>query len=506
MITGIIAHLAFVISVGFVRYYLDEPFISFTKRIGTKLVNGSYGLRRDFGSLIVNSINFIEPTKPLKTSLFIEEWNGQGARYNAIYKKLKYDFDTGFPLSSSLTTFYPYDVTKEINVHTSDELIIAINRSQPGDVITLAPGIYRLSGRNIPIIKPGTIDAPIVVRSKKLGAATLELSMLEGFHVKAPYWVFENLVIIGTCKDDSYCEHAFHVVENGHSFTLRNSIIRDFNAHVKVNGVDDKYPDNGLIENTTFYNTRPRITTNPVNVLNINSVDNWRVNSNIIADFLKSKGDKISYAAYMKGNSNNGIFERNLVICEMNLNSDSNTQVGLSFGGGGTAPEFCRDRSCQTEHTNGIIRNNIILNCPTDVGIYLNKSANTHIYNNSIINSLGIDIRFEESTATIVNNIISGRIKHRDGGFSIQKNNLIDIDCAQLGYPKPLNCSFLDWFTSPINDLNFTLIESSNIIRKGVRIEELKKDFCGNSVNPLMVDIGPIQYSNGIACLPNNIQ
>jgi hypothetical protein len=66
------------------------------------------------------------------------------------------------------------------------------------------------------------------------------------------------------------------------------------------------------------------------------------------------------------------------------------------------------------------------MNCTTDVGIYLNRSANTLIHNNLIYNTTGIDVRFPTSSATIYNNIIDGRIKDRDGGSHKETNNITE--------------------------------------------------------------------------------
>jgi len=339
------------------------------------------------------------------------------------------------------------------------------------------------------------------VRADGLGEARLEFSMLEGFHVMAPYWTFENLTITGTCEKDSDCEHAFHVVGKARGFVLRNSIIRDFNAHIKVNGVNGDYPDNGLIEHNSFYNQHPRNTVNPVNLLNINSVDNWRVRSNLLADFVKSSGDKLSYGAFMKGNGRKGIFENNLVICEMNLTYSRKTQVALSFGGGGTGTAFCRDQSCETEHSEGIIKNNIILNCPTDVAIYLNKAAETRIYHNALINTLGIDARFRSTSALIANNIIAGRIKDRDGAITIRQNNLIDMDCVLPGGHWPFNCVFDELYRGAYTG-DFTLQKGSMLLGQGITLDKKMADFCDNAANPQQLDLGPIQYSNGQSCLP----
>src|SRR3546814_13320650 len=74
-------------------------------------------------------------------------------------------------------------------------------------------------------------------------------------------------------------------------------------------------------------------------------------------------------------------------------------RIGFSFGGGGPAQRFCRNYSCTNEHYDGVARSKVIMDCPNDVGIYLNKSKGTLIHNNALINTRGIDVRFAGTSA-----------------------------------------------------------------------------------------------------------
>ncbi len=433
------------------------------------------GLFNDWNHLDQEQLTFLSP---------IATWKGQGAsskknRKNALLTSL----------SESKTLF------------SSEELLSAINSAQPGDILTLAAGTYTFKGKSLKINRPGRKDRPITIQSSELGLVTLKFDLLEGFHVKAPYWNFENLNITGSCVNDSRCEHAFHIVGNAKSITIKNNIISNFNAHIKVNGVGADFPDDGLIEQNTFYNTATRNTGNPVTLLNIDSVNHWVVRGNLIADFAKGASDKISYGAFMKGNGRNGVFENNLIICEMNLPADKGVRIGLSFGGGGTGKQFCRNKNCSTEFTNGTIRNNIIAHCSRDVGIYLNKASDTLIYNNLLFNNLGIDVRFSTSDAVIFNNMISGRIKKRNDGRYIEKHNLIDSHCLS-----PIrnfsDCSFSKWFWDISNlDLALTDLDAS-ILGAGTPSPLLTKDFCNTPIKTQQLDIGPIQYSQNKKCSP----
>ncbi|MCB1701938.1 MAG: PE-PGRS family protein [Pseudomonadales bacterium] len=407
----------------------------------------------------------------------------------------------GTPLLSEPGQFLTPAGTRDVRVGSVAEMSSAIASAVPGDVITLAPGIYDIADHTVVMGSAGLPALPIYLRADVFGEVLIRLDTLVGFEVSAPFWVIENLRIRGNCKDDSHCEHAFHVVGEGGSFTLRNSEMVNFNAPLKVNmqTVDgnDRYPDGGLVEYNNFYNEAPRNTDNPVTLLNINSADDWVVRGNYIADFAKNGGDHTSYAAFFKGNSRKGIFERNLVICEHRLPADEGIRVGLSFGGGGTAQEFCREGSCAVENSESVMRNNIIMNCSRDVGIYLNRAAQANIHHNLLYNNLGIDVRFETSSARITNNIISGRIRDRDNGRSIREGNIIARDCLDSSR---FDCEFSDIYRAP-GQVDFRLKSTANRLGMGVGpTQPLTEDFCGHT-RPSEVMVGPVQYPRGLDCL-----
>jgi len=511
-ITGIIAHLLLVVVLLTPRLIIKEPLSLYLERTANHLNHsGSSSKQRYLGKTLLQylPINDWNKIQTNQNSLLnsLKTWQGQGASIKNVFSNQKYI--NKIPVQPSIGG-YSLDESRTKLVYTTQELLHTIKHIKAGYTIQLMAGEYDIKQRYIPITTGGHEDAPIVIRATQLGQVKINLTSSEGFHIKAPYWVFENLEIQGQCKKNKhgYCDHAFHVVGNGHSFVLRNNIITDFNASVKVNGsyINGKpvYPNYGLLEKNSIYNTTVRHTNSPVNLININSANHWVVRGNLISDFAKKSGsNRVSFGAYMKGNSHYGLFENNLVICEHTIAADLGTRIGLSFGGGGTGARFCRDKDCTNEHSNGIMRNNIILNCSHDVGIYLNKAKNTEIYNNLVFNSLGIDIRFSSSSANISNNIISGRIKARDNASYTEQNNIIDLDCISPSRDF-YGCSFMDWYWGIINaDLELRQ-EVKPILKKGLQAKNLKTDFCNNPrLNS--VDIGPIQYSNHLICSPDRI-
>jgi hypothetical protein len=307
-------------------------------------------------------------------------------------------------------------------VGSSEEARRTIAAATPGDAIVFLPGTYRIRG-DLVANRAGEAAAPIVVRADLPGSVTIEFDAGEGFRVLAPYWRFENLTIRGACTRQEFCEHAFHVAGGAHHFAALNNTILDFNAHFKINGEGGLFPDAGLIEGNTLGNTVPRRTANPVTPIDLVTANDWIIRRNLIADFIKAGGDRISYGAFAKGAGARTLFEQNVVLCEQRLRGQPGQRVGLSFGGGGTGRPYCRDRRCVTEQDSGTMRANLVASC-SDVGIYVNAGANSKLVDNTLVDTAGIDVRFPESSAELDGNLVDGAIRSRNGGQLRQGDNL----------------------------------------------------------------------------------
>jgi parallel beta-helix repeat protein len=333
----------------------------------------------------------------------------------------------GLPAGSSPVpaTFLPTSrpEASTLLVASADEAARAIAGARPGDVITLLPGVYKFNGSSIAVSRAGTATRRITVRADRPGTVFLEFALLEGFVVSAPYWTFENLNIRGVCSVHAYCEHAFHVVGKGAHFTARNNRITDFNAHFKINGENENMPDHGTIEGNTLSNGSARQTHFPVTLIDIVAASGWVIRGNLIRDFVKAEGDRISYGAFAKGAGKNNRFDQNIVLCESLLAGAPGQRVGLSLGGGGTGPEFCRDKRCITEQDDSIIQSNLIASCSDD-GIYINRSAASKILHNTLIDTGGIVVRFAESSADVQGNLVDGSIRSRNNGVIRASDNV----------------------------------------------------------------------------------
>jgi len=318
-------------------------------------------------------------------------------------------------------------------VGSGEEARRALAAAVPGDVIVFLPGTYRMRG-NVGVNRAGEQGAPIVVRADVPGSAIIEFEAVEGFRVSAPYWRFENLSIRGACPQQAACEHAFHVVGGAHHFTAINNTILDFNAHLKINAEDGRFPDAGLIESNTLANSAPRRTTAPVTPIDLVAANDWVIRRNLITDFIKAGGDGISYGAFAKGAGARTRFEQNTVLCEQHLRGLPGQRVGLSFGGGGTGKAYCRDHRCVTEQDQGLMQENLIASC-SDVGIYVNAAAVTRLIGNTVVDTAGIDVRFPESSVEADGNLVDGSIRSRNGGrLHGGGNRETPIALSYLGY------------------------------------------------------------------------
>ncbi len=381
---------------------------------------------------------------------------------------------------------------REVMVDSADGVRSAVRMAQPGDVITLMPGDYRFTGSIKAGLHAGLATAPITVRARAPGEVQIYFNAQEGFIVDKPWWRFENLTIQGVCTEHRYCEHAFHVVGAAHHFAAVNNRIADFNAHFKINGDQTaSFPDHGLIESNTLFNTAVRRTRNPVTPVDLVAASDWVVRRNIISDFVKGEGDGVSYGAFFKGGGMRNQFDQNLIVCERLLRDAPGQRVGLSLGGGGTGKPFCRDRKCITEQEDGLITNNLIASCSDD-GMYINSAARSKIVHNTLVDTGGISVRFAASSADVVGNLVDGAVRGRDGGVVRSSDNQTTATALLYAGWHPVRALFRD-----TNQFDFAWAGEAPV--RGEGSSAPARDLC-NAVRPAVARYGAFEHF--AACLP----
>jgi hypothetical protein len=270
--------------------------------------------------------------------------------------------------------------------------------------------------------------------------------------------------------------------------------VRDFNAQLKVNAAPDangvwRMADAGLVEYSELADTRPRATSNPVTKLNIDGGVGWVVRGNYVHDFHKDGGNGISYGAFMKSGGRGGLFERNLVACTRDVDTGG-IRIGLSFGGGGTGPQYCAPAfdpavPCDVEHTDGVMRNNVLVAC-SDVGIYVNRGANTKLLHNTLVSTSGIDFRFPTTTGEAHGNVLMGKIRGRDGGTFADTSNVVELP--------------IDFFTALYADplaLDFHVVGDPSALAIGPARADVLDDYCARERPAAGLALGALEHSAG---------
>jgi len=361
---------------------------------------------------------------------------------------------------------------------------------------------------------------------------------VEGLVVSAPYWIFKNLALSG--EPDT--EHAIHVVGAASHVVIRNNFAFNFDAMVKANGLGEgarrQFPDSVLVENNIFLNTALRSGYKPVTPIDVVVGKVWIVRGNFLADFGSANAKTPSYGAFLKGNSQGGLFERNLVGCEWRVSGGA-IRIGLSFGGGGTGDSFFRDSDTSIENRSGTMRSNIIMNCRGDIGVYLNKAKDSTIAHNIFYDTYGIDVRFPESSANLAGNIFDSGPRARDGGTMMVRDNLqfgtgvglrpyqgfVFLGGKLIGagskYPSVFWPSVMEWIAGPAGPLTAIdeFVGRSGIGRGRNAADDLfiapaafdfgahgivetraggeGQDFCGRPRSTDRASYGAIEYSTG---------
>lgn len=429
-----------------------------------------------------------------------------------------------------------------------DSLAKALNNAKAGEVIELLPGAYRMPKR-FNLRANGTPEAPIIVRSAVPGAAILHSPHVTLFKVFGAHWQFYGIDFQGTNSSN----HVFHVVGKATHAVIDGNRFQNFHAAIKVNGEGNPrhFPDHGQILRNVFINDAPRTTTWPVVAIDIVGGHGWIISENFIADIAQGRRGIHGSPGFVKAGASDAVFDRNFVICEW-LHSGG-PRIGLSLGNGGSSlGAFDRRQlgDCKKdcpETINGEMTNNIIINCPHEPGIYLNRSVGGIVANNTIYNAFGIQARFPETRITIADNLLTGTVWARDGATIFEHHNvttgLLDeaayipslkehlthrisdydklypnwistdmVRTAQRTIESIANWSsktilgqrhspFKRWFYAPdIGDMGLAR-DDSPFIANGSKPPRVDHDFCGNPRTG-QADIGAIQYSSS-DCDPN---
>ncbi|MBF0226160.1 MAG: right-handed parallel beta-helix repeat-containing protein [Desulfobacterales bacterium] len=369
-----------------------------------------------------------------------------------------------------LMGIYGVSLADEYVVSTYSELKSRLAIVNPGDTILLADGTFTISGDFALAVR--TSDITIKSQSGNREAVIVKGQGMSG-NVNHGFWIDANNVTIQDITIQEVYNHGIQLDVNIDGVHIKNCIFRDTREQMlKVpynTNINDPSED-GIIEDCLFMYSAGVGPQYYIGGIDVHFGKNYIVRNNTFQDIQSPGGGLAEHAIHFWSSSENTLVEKNLII---------NCDRGIGFGLG-TVP-----------HIGGIIRNNIIYHDGSgtyaDVGIGLESSSNTKVYNNTIYFNHNrypnaIEYRFSGTYgAYIANNLTNKLIVSRNSGTGTLENNVT-------------NCQS-NWL---VNILSFNLhlaYKVDSVVNQGVIITGLTDDFDGDR-RPMGggIDIGADEY------------
>jgi hypothetical protein len=275
--------------------------------------------------------------------------------------------------------------------------------------ILLADGSYEIAS---PISYPYITASHLIIRSASgnrdnvilhgEGMKDVAPNTEDGLHVAGDHVTIADLTI----KDVG--NHGIQV--SGHHLLVHNVRIQNTYQQMLKGATVASSIDSAIVQCSLFEYTE---TTGPnfyIGGLDIHKGNGWKVNDNVFKNIISPSGSVAEHAIHFWNSSQNNLIERNVII---------NCDRGIGFGLG------------NSPNTGGMIRNNMIYNngagAFNDVGIGLESSPGTKVYNNTIFISYqnAIEYRFPSTTEVhIANNLTNRLIRSRDSGSGVVESNI----------------------------------------------------------------------------------
>lgn len=205
------------------------------------------------------------------------------------------------------------------------------------------------------------------------------------------------------------------IAASGDSLYVHNVKIQDsYEQLLKVSNGQQDGADNARVQCSLFEYTAGIGPQWYIGGLDIHNGNHWTVNDNVFRNISSPSVSLAEHAVHFWDSSSDNIVERNVIF---------NCDRGIGFGLG------------SSPNTGGIIRNNIIYNdgegVYDDVGIGLESSPDTRVYNNTIHIDYpnAIEYRFGATTnVSITNNLTNKQILSRNGGQAVLSNNITNAN------------------------------------------------------------------------------
>jgi len=371
-----------------------------------------------------------------------------------------------------------------VTVSTVNEFQSAIsqaNSSGGNMTILIADGDYQIASTSS---FPYITGSNIVIRSLN---GNRDAVIVRGSGNNYNYGTEDGFLIAGnnvTIADLTIQEVGNHGIQvSGHNLYVHNVKFQDIYEQMIKGSSTAATIDSALVQCSLFQYTQGIGPNWYIGGIDGHKSHGWIVRDNVFKDISSPGISLAEHAVHFWNNSANNIVERNMIY---------NCDRGIGFGLGNSAPQ----------NTGGIIRNNMIYNDGSniydDVGIGLERSPNTRVYNNTVIIDYfnAIEYRFSATTnVDIVNNLTNQAISSRDGGTASLQTNVTN---AQDGW-------FIDVNTG---DLHLSSMETT-VVDQGTNLPLYVTEDIDQTARPMnsQTDIGAHEtLLTGILLSPNCIE
>ena len=318
-----------------------------------------------------------------------------------------------------------------VEAATEQEIHDAIQSAQAGTVIHVKKGKYKFTSA-IWTAAAGAAGSPITLTADAVGDVELDFDSEEGLVIDHPYWIVEHVWINGVCPGACGGGSAgLHIKATADHLIARGSRFSNFGEIIKSDRTPTSEVSDASILGNELYNDSPELTDGGT-AIDLVGGKRWIVAGNYVHDYAR---DGVHYGIFLKGGTSDGVVERNLVIGAKVLPPGAGAAVGISFGGGGTGPQYCAtdnmDASyCTCEDFRGIARNNIIVNT-SDAGLHTKRACGSKFENNTVFGAgIGLQIQIEGPMAPVElhNSILNGSTS----GKLLASDNLLGVSPADF--------------------------------------------------------------------------
>ncbi len=313
-------------------------------------------------------------------------------------------------------TVAPCDILRGevVTVRTAGEFRAAIDqanaRTDPTTIL-VENGTYRIaSTSSFPYLTANSA----VIRSR---SGQRDSVILEGTGMRdvAPatedgLLIAGDQVIIADLTIRNVGNHGIQV--SGHGLLVHNVRIQNTYQQMLKGATDRATIDSGTVQCCLFEYTEGIGPNYYIGGIDVHKGRGWIVRDNLFESIQSPAGSVAEHAVHFWNNSASSTVERNIIL---------NCDRGIGFGLG------------TSRNSGGVIRNNFIYNNGTgvfpDVGIGLESSPDSKVYNNTIFVSYSnaIEYRFTETrNVEIINNLTNRSIRLRDGATATLAANITD--------------------------------------------------------------------------------